>query len=267
MTNSPIRSAPLRTTLQLIRKTVLALALIAGVFASGVQAQVLVTDTAAISTSEEGFKSQLAQSVEQYTKQGMQYAKQLQQYETQLQQYQQLVMKVQGLGTTVSISPNNLQQISDASALIAQNCPGPAGSSIVGSMVTSIASAFSPGDPITKSQQMICARIVTLQVDKYNKTVIILSELNKYGGTLQQLNDLANQVTNVGNASNTTSQAETVSTTMARSMHDWQTSIAGDDALISALNDQQQILAKAALNGHNMLGDVVQAAAFAKAFE
>jgi hypothetical protein len=82
---------------------------------------------------------------------------------------------------------------------------------------------------------------------------------------LQQLNDLANQVTNVGNASNTTSQAETVSATMARSMSDWQTSIAGDDALISSLNQQQQILAKVALNG-SPLGNVVQGAAFALAF-
>jgi hypothetical protein len=247
-----------------LRQVALAVALL-GIFAGTAHAQVLVTDNAAISTNQEGFKSQLAQTVEQYTKQGMQYAKQLQQYETQLQQYEQMVMKVQGLGTNISITPNNLQQINDPSALIAQNCPGSSGGSVVGSVVTSIASAFSPGDSITKSQQTICAKIVTLQVDKYNKTVIILNDLNTYGGTLQQLNDLANQVTNVGNASNTTSQAETVSATMARSMSDWQTSIAGDDALISSLNQQQQVLAKVALNG-SPLGNVVQGAAFALAF-
>lgn len=255
---------PARPMKSLLRQITLTAALLS-LFAGTVHAQVLVTDSTAISTSQEGFKSQLAQTVEQYTKQGMQYAKQLEQYETQLQQYEQLVMKVQGLGTNVSIIPNHLQQINDPAALIAQNCPGPSGGSVVGSVVTSIASAFSPGDSITKSQQTICANIVTLQVDKYNKTVIILNELNKFGGTLQQLNDLANQVNNVGNASNTTTQAETISATMARSMSDWQTSVAGDDRLIEALNQQQQILAKVALNG-SPLGNVVQGGAFALAF-
>ena len=52
---------------------------------------------------------------------------------------------------------------------------------------------------------------------------------------------------------------------MARSMHDWETSVAGDDRLIEALNQQQQILAKVAMNGSPM-GNVVQGAAFALAF-
>jgi hypothetical protein len=262
---SPIRSTSAFSTSPRASQFALALIFMAGFFVTTAHAQVLVTDTVAISTSEEGFKSQLAQTVAQYTKQGLQYAKQLQEYETQLQQYQQLVMKVQGLGTNVTIMPNSLQQISDPSTLIAQNCPGPSGGSVVGTVVTSIASAFSPADSITKSQQAICAKMVTLQIDKYNKTVIILNDLNTYGGTLQQLNDLANQITNVGNASNTTSQAETVSATMARSMHDWETSVAGDDRLIEALNQQQQILAKVAMNGSPM-GNVVQGAAFALAF-
>ena len=229
---------------------------------SSVSAQVLVaspTITAGITASNH------ADAALSYARQGLEYAKQLQQYETQLLQYEQMIMKVKGLGTNVSIIPNRLQQINDPSTLIAQNCPGSSGSSVVGGIVTSIASAFSPADSITTSQQTICAKIVTLQVDKYNKTVIVLNELNQYGGTLQQLNDLANQITNVGNASNTTSQAETISATMARSMHDWETSVAGDDRLIEALNQQQQILAKVAMNG-SPLGNVVQGAAFALAF-
>lgn len=225
---------------------------------SSVSAQVLVASPTITASNH-------ADAALSYARQGLEYAKQLQQYETQLLQYEQMIMKVKGLGTNVSIIPNRLQQINDPSTLIAQNCPGSSGSSVVGGIVTSIASAFSPADSITTSQQTICAKIVTLQVDKYNKTVIVLNELNQYGGTLQQLNDLANQITNVGNASNTTSQAETISATMARSMHDWETSVAGDDRLIEALNQQQQILAKVAMNG-SPLGNVVQGAAFALAF-
>jgi len=90
-----------------LRQVALAVSLL-GIFAGTAHAQVLVTDNAAISTNQEGFKSQLAQTVEQYTKQGMQYAKQLQQYETQLQQYEQMVMKV---AAAWSVNPGTLGMV------------------------------------------------------------------------------------------------------------------------------------------------------------
>lgn len=236
-------------------------------YASGIiHAQVLVTDTAAIASNEEGFKSQLAQSVAQYSRQGLQYAKQLDQYYQQVEQYKQLLMTVTSIGTHISLTSNKLKPLDDPASLIDQNCTGPSGGSIVGKLVTSIASAIPSSDPITASQQRICADIVTLQVDEYNRTVAMLDQLDQYSGTLQKLGKLVDQVNSLGTTSGATTQAATFSAITSHAMHDWQAAIAGDEAIIKALNQQQSILARAALKG-SILGESVQTAAFAAAFK
>jgi hypothetical protein len=228
-------------------------------------AQVLVTDTAAISASEEGFKSQLAQSMEQYTRQGLQYAKQLDQYYQQVEQYKQLLMTVKGIGTQVSLTSNKLKRIEDPTALIDQTCPGSSGGSITGTLVTSIVGINSE-DPITSSQRQICANIVVLQVDEYNRTVGMLDQLDQYGATLQKLGQLANEVNSLGTTSGATTQAATFSAITAHAMQQWQAAVAGHEAIIEALNQHQSVLAKIALKGARQ-GDLVQAAAFAAAFK
>jgi hypothetical protein len=116
------------------------------------------------------------------------------------------------------------------------------------------------------SQQQICASIVTLQVDEYNRTVFIVNQLNQYGTTLQKLNDLANTVNTMGTANGATTQVNTYAVTIAKGMNDWQTNIAGDEALIKALTSQQQILSHVAMKGSNsILGNVVQVGVLAGA--
>ncbi|MGN2252095.1 hypothetical protein ACFWZ4_01835 [Frateuria sp. GZRe12] len=237
-----------------------------GISVEPARAQVLVTDPTAIAASEEGFKSQLAQSMAQYTRQGMEYAKQLEQYYQQVEQYKQLLMTIKGLGINISLSSNKLEPIDDPTELIDQNCPSASGGSIVGNLVTSVASSFSPETPITVAQQQICANITMLHIDEYNRTVAILGKLDQYGETLQKLNKLANEVKTLGTTSGATTQAATYSATTAYAMQGWQTAIAGDEALIQALDQQQSILAKKALKGSSVIGTVVQAAALKSAF-
>ena len=246
---------------------VVLIAALLGIAVDAAKAQVLVTDPTAIAANEEGFKSQLAQSVAQYARQGMQYAKQLEQYYQQVEQYQQLLMSIKGLGINISLSSSKLEPIDDPSALIDQNCPSASGGSVIGSLVTSAAAAVSPETPITVAQQQICANITMLQVDEYNRTVAMLGKLDQYGSTLQKLNKLTNEVKTLGTTSGATTQAVTYSAITAHAMQEWQTAIAGDQAVIQALNQQQSILAKAALKGQSsVIGTVVQAAALKAAF-
>ncbi|MBP1475774.1 hypothetical protein J7I44_15815 [Frateuria sp. MAH-13] len=231
------------------------------------RAQVLVTDPTAIAASEEGFKSQLAQSLAGYARQGMQYAKQLEQYYQQVEQLKQLLMTIEGLGRNISFASSKLEPIDDPTKLIDQNCPGASGGSIVGALVTSAESSISSEKPILLAQQQICANITMLHIDEYNRTVAVLKQLDEYGGTLQKLNKLANEVRTLGTTSGATTQAATISATTAFAMQQWQTAIAGDEAVIKTLNQQQSMLAKAALRGQiNPLGTVVQAAALKAAF-
>jgi hypothetical protein len=237
-------------------------------FATCIDAQVLVIDSPATAVNSAGFSSQLAKTVAQYTLQLEQrttqiraYASQLMQYEKQIQQYQQLLMTVAGLGTNISFSSNKLKRIDDYAEIIEQNCPAPAGGSIVSSVVTSIASSISASQSITESQNQICAQITMVQIDQYNKTIEISNLLDGYGGTLQKLNKLANQINSLGSASGATTQAETYSATVSFAMKHWQTQMEGGDALIKALEHEQTILARVAMRGKStVLGNVVQAA-------
>ena len=266
MTNSPIRPIFARATLPRVRQTALAFPLIAAVFASGVQAQVLVTDSVAISAAEEGFKSQLAQSVEQYIKQGMQYAKQIEQFRQQILQYEQILTSIQSLVTGgITLTSEKLTPISDASNLIQQSCPGASGG-LLGSMMSLVTSSFD--NSITKNQQAICVQIVLVKIDKYNKTVKMVNDTQQFGQELQQITSTLSKMTTQGDSDRVTANTAAHSEQLAWEMQDWQSQMKKDDAIISTLEQQQGILAKMALNGHHtILGNVVQAAAFAKAFD
>lgn len=267
MTNSPIRPISARATLPRVRQTTLTLALIAGVFASGAQAQVLVTDTAAISTSEEGFKSQLAQSVEQYTKQGMQYAKQIEQYKTQLEQLRNILTKIQSLGTGISLVPKNMEKLTQdqSNQLVDQACPGAPPGAVVSGVISDLLG--SSHQPITVRQQLICQKIVLLQVDEYNLVAEALSQLNGQASTVQKLTGIVNSISTLGESNSATSQAEQYMAQLQTASDTWKKQIDADEAAIATLQQQQGVLAKVALNGSNtVLGHVVNAVALKAAF-
>lgn len=245
-----ISSSYMERVVALSRKTglVRAFCLVCLLFVgAGVHAQVIVEDPTSIA------------------KQISQYATQLDQYRQEVQQYEQLLMKVQGLGTNISFMPSTLNQMSEADTaqLIEQNCPGTPG---LQGLITSIASSISPTKPIIASQQQICASIVALQVDEYNRTVFIVNKLAEQATTLQKLNDLANAVDTLGKTNGATTQIDNYATTVAKGMTDWQTQVAADEALIKALTAQQQVLSHVAMKGSNtVLGNVVQVGVLAGA--
>lgn len=267
MINSPIRSIAARATLPRVRQTALTLALMAGVFASTTQAQVLVTDTVAISAAEEGFKSQLAQTVAQYTRQGLEFEKQVQQYTTQLEQLRSILTKIQSLGTGISLVPKKMERLSEdeSNLLVDQTCPG----APLGAVVSGAISGFlgSSHQPITVRQQLICRQIVLLQVDQYNITADALGQLTAQASTVQKLNGIVNSISTLGESNSATSQAQQYMAQLQTASATWKTQMDADIAAISTLQQQQGALAKVALNGsHAILGQVVNAVALKAAF-
>jgi hypothetical protein len=260
MTNLSIR--PTKFQLHQIALTLTLL----GTLAGAVHAQVLVTDSTAISTTEEGFKSQLAQTVEQYTKQGLQYEKQLDQYKQQVQQYEQILTSIQNLATGgITLTSERLTPISDASNLIQQSCPGANGGGMLGNMTSIVTSSFD--NSITKNQQNICAQIVLAQVEKYNKTVKMINDTQQFGQELQQITASLSKVSTQGDSNKVAANTGAHSEQLVWEMQEWQSQVKKDDAIIATLQQQQSLLAKVALNGSNtILGNVVQAGAFAAAF-
>ena len=146
--------------------------------------------------------------------QALQWGKQVDQYLQEVQQYQALLMTVEGLGSDITLTPNTLQKITDTSALITQNCPGATGVTGIISSITGI----NLGDPILTSQRTICANIVTVEVDEYNRTVDVINQLQGYSQTLQKLNQLAATVQSLGNNSAATVQATTFNDTILQTI-------------------------------------------------
>lgn len=230
-------------------------------FASGASAQWAVIDAGNIATNQAGFASQLAKTVEQY-------AQQIKQYQTQLQQYQQMLSSIRNLSNGLSLAPNRLQQITNTDALIQGKCAGassPAG--LVSSVMNSMSSLMTQS--ITQTQQMLCAQIVLTQVDKYNKTVIMLNRLHDdYGGQFQQMDQMAAGVDTQADAERAATQVAKYSSAVSTDMSNWQAQMQADDAVISTLQSQQSILGHVALKGSStVLGNVVEAATFAAAFQ
>lgn len=260
MINSPVHPMPRRQMFSGARQKTLFLILLASLFAGTTHAQVLVTDTTSISTNQAGFQSQLLKTIDQYKTQ-------LQEYETQLNQYQQILTSVQGLASGgITLTSGRLAPINDASNLIQQSCPGANGGGILGDMTSIVTSSFSQS--ITTNQQNICAQIVLAQVDKYNKTVKVVNDTQMFGQQLQQLTSSLSLITTQGDSNRASSNAGFQSSQIASEMVDWQSQMQKDDAIIATLQQQQGLLAKVALNGSNtILGNLVQATAFAKAFQ
>lgn len=251
-------------------KKMVALALACAVYAGGATAQVLVHDQGILSANEEGFKSQLAKTTSEYAKQLEQFQKQVQQYETQLQQYQQMLSSIQNISNGLSLAPNQLQQITNTDSLIQGACPSSSGSGgltgLVSNMMNSMTSLMSQS--IRQSQLQICGQIVTTQVAKYNSTVDMLNNLHDYGSQFQQLDNLLQGNPTQADAERAAAQVEKYNSAVNTQMSNWQASMKADDAIISTLQGQQSILGRVALNGSNtVLGNVVQAGAFAAAFQ
>lgn len=238
----------------------LVLGLAAGIATVGTAgAQVLVADPTSVASNEKGFAVQLAKTTEQY-------AKQIQQYATQLQQYQQLLSSVGSLGNGLSLAPNQLQPVADTAALIQGKCSGATGpADLVGSLMNSMSSLLTQS--IVQTQQALCAQIVTVQIDKYNRTVELLDRLHGYASQFQQVEDLASAISTLADTGRVSTQVQKYASALDTDMGDWQARMQADDAIIATLQNQQAILSHVALRGSNtILGNVIQAAAFATAF-
>lgn len=244
-----------RPTIRAVRRSPLTMVLLVGLFSYNASAQVWVTDTYGNAANKAGFASQLAKTVQQYSQQ-------VQSYMTQVQQYQQMLTTVTNLGTNLSITPNTMSKI-NAGPLIQANC-GNDSSGIVGNLLNQVTSLVNQS--IAKSQQAICAQIISTQVDKYNITADIANQLQSNIPALEKLQNISTTFTNAGQSSSATTQAANVAAQMAAAMNNWKTRIDADDATIKSLQDVQSTLAQTSLRGTSLQGEAVQAAALTAAF-
>jgi len=234
------------------------LSLLCCLYAGLANAQVLVTDTISNATNTTGFAKQLAQSVADY-------ARQAEQLYQETQTALQLVSSVQGLTSNMSLFPNQMQQITDASPIIQANCAGSSSSGIVGDLLNQVTSLVNQS--IMQRQQQVCTAIIQTQVDKYNLTVQMISRLSGYSDYFSKVEGIIKTAKTLGDANSANNQAQQYDSAMNTEMNDYQTQIKAKDALISSLEGMQSALAQQAMRGNpSLLGDAVQATALTAAF-
>lgn len=207
----------------------------------------------------------------QLAKQLLQLEQQIQSYATQLEQLRNILTRIQSLGSNISITSKSLQPLDGVQSdkLVGQACPGPGVS--LGGMVTGVISGLlgnNSNQSITERQQLICKQIVLLQIDQYNITAKALSELTLQQSTLQNLTDIINSISTMGESSSASSQAQQFMSQLQAASDTWKKQIEADGAMIGTLQQQQGVLSRIAMNGSNtLLGNIVQAGAFALAFQ
>ncbi len=235
-----------------------ACAMVAYLVVNVANAQVLVTDNASIDANGASFAKQLKQTVDQYKLQGEQYI-------NEVNQYKQMLSSIDVLKTGLGNMSNQLQPITDEGSYVEASCPGGSGS-IMQTLTSSLTSVL--GGSIAQQQQGVCAQIVHCQIDKYNNTVAMMNQLNHYAG---QFEDVEKKLTSKGTMADdgrAANQAADYNNAVTTQMAAWQARMQSDDAMISSLQGEQDMLAKKLLRGSNtIMGNLVQAAALKAAFE
>lgn len=207
----------------------------------------------------------------QLAKQLLQLEQQIQSYATQLEQLRNILTRIQSLGSNISMTSKSLQPLdgTQSDKLVEQACPGPGVS--LGGVVSGVISGLlgnSSNQPITERQQLICKQIVLLQIDEYNITAEALGELTLQQSTVQKLSDIVNSISTMGESSSASSQAQQFMSQLQAASDTWKKQVEADESMIATLQQQQAVLSRVALHGSNtVLGDIVQAGAFALAFE
>jgi len=262
--SSPHRATPH----SFMRKSGLALGLSFAccLFAGVSQAQVIVSDPIL-----EGSNAAVdATTAASFARQALQLEQEVQSALNTYAQLQNILMQAQSLGSNITLFDSPMTEIQGAQIdqLIDSACPGASGGGLLGGALNALSSALSQNTPIATRQQQICAVIVNLQIDEYNKTVKALNAVGQSSNTtLSKLNNLIAAVDTLGKTSSATTQATGAIATLTAALGTWQTQIKADDATIKALQQQQSTLAKVAMYGNNtLLGNVVQATALKAAF-
>lgn len=215
--------------------------------------------------------TQIAQDGANFAKTVVQYGKEIAQYQAVLEHYQQQLVSLTQMNFGLPTMQNSYEEISqsDMQKLAADACPSSSEGGVAGA-VTGLLQIFTPdvNSSILENQHKICMQIQFRKMDKYNLTVKMLKRIESYSDKMQSISDQLSKVgTSQGALDSVKGNVDATGLAMSTEMQLWDKQVQADDQLISYLQNQQSVQAKAMLNGSNtLLGNVVQAATFARAF-
>lgn len=188
------------------------------------------------------------------------YLQQAQRWVQSYQHMQQQLIQVQGFMAASMPMTDQFESHTDDYGM-QDRCPGTTGSLNLQSLWQS----FSPdvNGEVTEQQLQICQKIVLSENAKYNETVKLLRKMRDRTNEFAEIQGRRSQVgTSQGLLEANESDVSRFTTQTQMDLDYWQAMMTAYDSYIGLLNQDQQRLANAALNGKRTVwGTVVQGAA------
>jgi hypothetical protein len=206
----------------------------------------------------------------------------LEKWATQLQNWQAMASRFNPSAITMALNGTQLKKLDfgDEAKFIEQSCPGSNISiSLSGLINTALSSIINSGvtDDIPKSQLKLCYLIAKLQVDKYNRTVDIVAQINGYAGQVKNLQELFNNLSDtiatltgkpLADITNKMQITQQNMSNMQDMMETYKSSMKADDEAIASLQAMQNNLGRIALRGKpTPIGQAVELVTFKSLFD
>lgn len=184
-----------------------------------------------------------------YVQDGIQYGKEISQWKQTYDHYRQQLIAGNLYRGQAGQVPTFDKRAADQG--VAESCPAPEGA-----------------DPVAAQQHEVCQQIVRAQNAQYNEVVKILETANQRDRELQQIYaDRQSVGTDQGRLAANDNQLESFQSRVQMDVQYAQLVIASYDSYLARLKEDQVRLAKQALTGTSMLGDVARGAALKAALK
>ena len=192
------------------------------------------------------------------------YGEQLMRWKRTLEQYQQQLIQIQGVVMAFGLPPGQpLTKVPD-NYMVAERCGG-------GFNLSNLTQVFqiNPTGNIIDQQKQLCANIQRMQNTKFNYTVDFFTQYApKLQNELEAAGARRNSSNTQGNVAAADNDALRIGNTADANFQTWQANVQAYDSYIASMENNQRILAKAAMKGkESLLGTMIKTATLKGALE
>lgn len=192
------------------------------------------------------------------------YGETLMRWKRTLEQYQQQLIQIQGVVMGFGLPQGQSITKVPANYMVAERCGG-------GFNLSNLTKVFqvNPTGNIIEQQKRICASIQQMENAKFNYTVDFFNEyMPKVQAKLDELESRRNSSNDQGNVAAADNDSLRVGNSSEANFQTWQANIQAYDSYIAGMENNQRLLAKAAMKGkQSVLGTLIKTTALKGALE
>jgi len=193
------------------------------------------------------------------------YGETLMRWQRTLEQYRQQLIQIQGVVMSFGLPQGQPITKVPSNYMVAERCGGG------GFNLHNLTKVFqvNPTGNIIEQQKQICASIQQIENAKFNYTVDFFNDyIPELQGELKQLESRRNFSNDQGNVAAADNDSLRVGNSADANFQAWQANIQAYDSYIAAMQNNQRLLARAAMKGkESLLGTLIKTTALKGALE